>query len=202
MPERASDTLKVQVTSGGAGHLDNGWAGGANRGVSSASKLDGAPVAAEAAIRTLVNWFAEQRQQLRTIAETIEIAVMEQLRTERQQHGTGRGAARLGLRIRAPRRAGGSFTIEWFRVERRGRTQYIPRGPADAYPRAAFAGALPWERGIALDAEQALGQIRRRLRLMKDIERRVSGFAELAMTPVTSFQERQPRDTTDGSSRA
>jgi hypothetical protein len=156
----------------------------------------------EVALKTLARWFADERLQLRTAAETIEIAVMERLRTERQQRATGRGAARLGLRIRAPRRAGGSFTIEWFQVQRRGRTQYIPRGPADAYPRAAFAGALPWERGIALEAEQVLGQIRRRLRLMKDIERRVSGFAELAMTPVTSFQERQPRDTTDGSSRA
>jgi hypothetical protein len=132
----------------------------------------------------LANWFAAERRQLRTAAETIEIAVMEQLRTERQHQGIGRGAARLGLRIRAPRRAGGSFTIEWFQVQRHGRTQYIPRGNTDGYPRAAFAGALPWERGIALDAEQVLGQIRRRLRLMKDIERRVADFAALAVQPV------------------
>lgn len=184
MPEQAQHTPKTQVTSGGAGHPDNGWAGGANRGVSSASELDGAPVAAEAAIRTLAKWFAAERRQLRTAAETIEIAVMEQLRTQRQHQGIGRGAARLGLRIRAPRRVGGSFTIEWFQVQRRGRTQYIPRGNTDGYPRAAFAGALPWERGIALEAEQVLGQIRRRLRLMKDIERRVADFAALAVQPV------------------
>jgi hypothetical protein len=135
------------------------------------------------------------------MAETIEIAVMEHLRTERQHHGIGRVAARLGLRIRPPRRAGGSFTIEWFQVQRRGRTQYIPRGNTDGYPRAAFAAALPWERGIALDAEQVLGQIRRRLRLMKDIERRVANFAALAMDPVACSGERHQRKTADGTSR-
>ena len=184
MPERAPNTPKAQVTSGGAGHLDNGWAGGANPGVFGASEPDGGPAASEAAIRTLAQWFTEQRQQLRTMAETIEIAVMEQLRIERQHREAGRSAARLGLRIRAPRRAGGSFTIEWFQVQRRGRTQYIPRGQADGYPRAAFVGALPWERGIALQAEQRLGEIRRRLRLMKDIERRVADFAAIAVQPA------------------
>lgn len=201
MPERAPSTPKAQVTSEGAGHLDKGWAQGANPDVSGVCNGAGEPVASELALETLARWFAVERRELRTVAETIEIAVMERLRTERQQRATGRGAARLGLRIRAPRRATGSFTIEWFRVERRGRTQYIPRGPADAYPRAAFAGALPWERGIALEAEQVLGQIRRQLRLMKDIERRVSGFAALAMTPITSFQERQSCTTADRSDR-
>jgi hypothetical protein len=132
----------------------------------------------------LTNWFAEERLRLRTAAETCEIAAMQRLRAARQQQGIGSGAARLGLRIREPRRPGGSFTIEWFQVERRGRTHYIPRGSGDRYPRAAFASALSWERGIALEAEQALGRIRRRLRLMKAIERRVAEFEVVAAQPV------------------
>jgi hypothetical protein len=134
----------------------------------------------------LTDWFAEERLHLRTAAETCEIAVMQRLRAARQQPGVGPGAARLGLRLRAPRRPDGNFTIEWFLVQRPGRTQYIPRGSADRYPRAAFASVLSWERGIALEAEQALGRIRRRLRLMKAIERRVRDFAALAGQPVES----------------
>jgi hypothetical protein len=140
--------------------------------------------ATQAAMVALRGWFAGERLRLRTAAETLEIAVMEQLRTARQQQGASPGTARLGLRLRAPRRPGGDFTIEWFLVQRPGRTHYIPRGSGDRYPRAAFASALSWERGIALEAEQTLGQIRRRLRLMKALERRIADFAGLAGQPV------------------
>jgi hypothetical protein len=166
----------LQVTAETAGHPDNGWAAPSRPRAADDPQNPGPPPESEAAIAALANWFALERLQLRAAADTSEIAVMERLRTERRRQGVGHGAARLGLRIREPRRPGGSFTIEWFRVQRRGRTQYIARGTGDAYPRSAFAGALPWERAIAIEAEQTLGAMRRRLRLMKDIERRVADF--------------------------
>ena len=157
MPERAQITPKPQETSGGAGHPDNGWAGTAKGCSGEEPQSADATRAAKIAMAALTNWFAEERLRLRTAAETCEIAVMQRLRAERQQQGIGSGAARLGLRIREPRRAGGSFTIEWFQVERRGRTHYIPRGSGDRYPRAALASALSWERGIALEASRRSG---------------------------------------------
>ena len=177
MPEQASGTPTRQVTSGGAGHPDKRWAGSRKSGTAATADVDPAAAAAVAAV---ARWFAHERAQLRAVAETLEIVVMEHLRHARQQPAVGPGAARLGLRIRAPRRVGRTFIIEWFLVQRPGRTHYIPRGGGDRYPRAAFAAALPWERGITLAAEQTLGRIRRRLRLMKDIEQRVAAFEALA----------------------
>ncbi|MCF7990919.1 MAG: hypothetical protein K9M02_10795 [Thiohalocapsa sp.] len=190
MPERGTATPKSQVTGGAAGHPDNGWAAPSRPRAADDARNPGPPPESEVAVAALANWFALERLQLRAAADTSEIAVMERLRTERRRQGVGPGAARLGLRIREPRRPGGSFTIEWFRVQRRGRTQYIARGTGDAYPRYAFAGALPWERGIAVEAEQTLGAIRRRLRLMKDIERRVADFR--ASAPQLPDIEKRP----------
>ena len=200
MPERPQSTRKPQVTSRGAGHPDNGWAGAAKACSGVASEPAGPMSAAQAAMVALRGWFAGERLRLRAAAEVLEIAVMEQLRTARQQQGASPGTARLGLRLRAPRRPGGDFTIEWFLVQRPGRTHYIPRGSGDRYPRAAFAGVLSWERGIALEAEQRLGQIRRRLRLMKALERRMADFAVEAAQPVASEGPRQERNPSGGAS--
>jgi hypothetical protein len=184
MPEHPVRASAPQVTRGGAGHPDNGWAGPADGCGLNDPESASAAAPEAAAIAALTDWFARERMQLRVAAETLEIAVMERLRAQRRQHGVGPRGARLGLRIRDPRRPGGSFTIEWFRVQRRGRTDYIPRGRGDSYPRSAFAGALSWERGIAVAAEQTLGAIRRRLRLMKEIERSVAGFQALLGQPL------------------
>lgn len=134
---------------------------------------------AQSAIAAADAWFAHERARLRTQAETLEVETMARLRARRNEEGAGR-TARLAMRVREPRRPGGSFTIEWFRVRGRGRTDYIPRGDGDSYLRGAFASALPWERQIALAAEQTLGTIRKRLRLMKDAELRLGSIADLS----------------------
>ena len=175
MSDPRHDPLQVQVATQGVAHLDKGWAGARNHGASDIPKGAAQSRRAATAGAALSAWFAHERAALRACAETIEIETMERLRAQRLQEGAGRGA-RLGLRIRAPRRPGGRFSIEWFLVRRRGRTDYIARGDADAYPRAAFAGVLPWERQIALAAEQSLAEIRRRLRLMTEIEQRLARF--------------------------
>ena len=144
----------AQVTPAGRGHLDKWWAGAAQ----AASLRQAAAVC-----------FSAERERLQALAEAIEVETMERLRARRLREQRGRGA-RLGLRIRAPRRAGGSFTIEWFLARGPGRTKYLPRGDGDAYARSAFAMALPWERQIALAAERPLTEIRLRLRLMKQTE--------------------------------
>ena len=172
------DPAEAQVTTQGRGHLDKGWAGGPEHRGTRAQPQGGDRRCGHDVHRGVAAWFAAQRERLRAHAEVIEVTTMEQLRAQRLQRGAARGA-RLALRIRDPRRPGGSFTIEWFRVRGRGRTEYLPRGAADAYARAAFAGVLPWERQIALAAEQTLGPIRQRLRLMKALELRFGVLVEL-----------------------
>jgi hypothetical protein len=159
MAERSDDPpvpgSGAQVTRAGSGHLDKWWAGAAH---------------AQALSQAAAVCFSAERERLRALAEAIEVETMERLRARRLLEQRGRGA-RLGLRIRAPRRPGGSFTIEWFLARGPGRTKYLPRGDGDAYARPAFALALPWERQIALAAERPLAEIRLRLRLMKQTER-------------------------------
>ena len=180
------DPAETQVSTPGGGHLDKGWAGDPEHRGAQAHDHGGDRRCGHDVHRGVAAWLAAERARLRTHAEAIEVTTMEQLRAQRLQQGAARGA-RLALRIRDPRRPGGSFTIEWFRVRGRGRTEYLPRGAADAYARAAFAGVLPWERQIALAAEQTLGPIRQRLRLMKALELRLGVLVDLlqrAPTPV------------------
>ncbi|MFE8033858.1 conjugative transfer protein MobI(A/C) [Thiohalocapsa marina] len=127
--------------------------------------------------------FDTERERLRAQAEAIEIQTMERLRAQRLAQRQGRGA-RLGLRIRDPRRPGGSFTIEWFLARGPGRTKYLPRGEGDRYTRPALASALPWERQIALAAEHPLGEIRLRLRWMKQTELRLNQVLSRLAQPL------------------
>ncbi|MEA1053758.1 conjugative transfer protein MobI(A/C), partial [Lamprobacter modestohalophilus] len=124
----------------------------------------------------LRNTFEAIRAELRLEAETLELEIMTRLRETRLLQPVGMRSSRLGMRVRKPRRPGGSFTLEWYRVRWRGRTDYIARGAGDRYGRKAFIGALAWERAIALDAEQRLSAIRRQLRLMSEIERRLKAL--------------------------
>jgi len=168
MPDRAADAVETQVTPQGVAHRNKGWADAAVAGAGETPAGASLPL-----LQSVRTGLAPIRTRLRQQAETLELAIMTRLRETRRLQGTGMRNARLGVRVRDPRRAGGNFTIEWYRVRRRGRTDYIARGDGDAYGRKAFIGVLSWERAIALEAEKTLGEIRRRLRLLTEIERRV-----------------------------
>ncbi|MFE8032327.1 conjugative transfer protein MobI(A/C) [Thiohalocapsa marina] len=162
------------VTRQGAAHLDKWWAG----------VLEGEGSWSLEAFPELVGLgFEAERERLRLVAEGIEIETMERLRAQRLQRQRGRNA-RLGVRVRAPRRVGGSFTIEWFLARGPGRTQYLPRGEADAYTRSSLAAAMPWERDIALEAERIFGEIRLRLRWMKQAELRLQQVLARVTQPL------------------
>jgi hypothetical protein len=169
MSKSAAAAHTMQVTPQGVAHRSKGWADTVVAG------SEARPASADLPLPALVRLgLAPIRAQLRQQAETLELATMNRLRETRQLQGTGLRNARLGVRVRDPRRPGGSFTIEWYRVRRRGRTDYIARGDGDAYGRKAFIGVQAWERAIALEVERTLGEMRRRLRLMTEIERRVA----------------------------
>lgn len=166
------------VTPQGAAHLDKWWAGGSTC---------GGLLSLEPLPELIGLGFEAERERLRLVAEGIEIETMEQLRAQRLRMQRGRDA-RLGVRIRAPRRTGGSFTIEWFLARGPGRTLYLPRGEADVYTRSTLSAAMPWERRIALEAERAFGEIRLRLRWMKQAELRLQQVLARLTQPLPGDQ--------------
>jgi len=166
MNQASTKTDHAEVSTTGAAHPEKGCA------VPSLLALQ-----AQAALSA---WTEQERAALREQAEVLEVETMEQLRERRWLEAAGR-RARLALRLREPRRAGGSFTLEWVLVRGPGRTDYIRRAKHLNYPRSAFARALPWEREIALNAERRLGRIRQRLKLLKEAELRLG----LALTHCT-----------------
>jgi hypothetical protein len=145
-------------------------------------------------MRAMADWLDQEQDALRIHAEIEEVSNMLRLRAERKRQGARAGCSRLGVRMRSPRRPGGSFTLEWFLVDRPGRTQYLPRGRGDRYNRPAFHRAVPWERRIALEAERPLGAIRERLRLIKDMERRLQELQTLLAQPLPSGEPEQERE--------
>ncbi|MCF7994347.1 MAG: hypothetical protein K9L88_05865 [Chromatiaceae bacterium] len=174
MPDQPLSHSAVQVTQQGVAHRGKQEAETASAGRAAA------PTDPESRLfEALRTTFAGIRAELRLEAETLELEIMTRLRETRLLQPVGMRSSRLGMRVRKPRRPGGSFTLEWYRVRWRGRTDYIARGAGDRYGRKAFIGALAWERAIALDAEQRLSAIRRQLRLMSEIERRLKALQGL-----------------------
>ncbi|EIC23836.1 hypothetical protein Thi970DRAFT_00348 [Thiorhodovibrio frisius] len=170
------------------GHHGKGWASYANsRAVADPASGDHEPLSRQA-MRVMAEWLDQEQDALRIHAEIEEVSTMLRLRAERKRQGARAGCSRLGVRMRSPRRPGGSFTLEWFLVDRPGRTQYLPRGRGDRYNRPAFNRAVPWERRIALEAERPLGAIRERLRLIKDLERRLQELQTLLAQPLPSAE--------------
>lgn len=174
MPDRALIRAETQVTQRGVAHRDN--RGAETRFAGAGDTPKGAEHALFDVLRSA---FARIRGELRLQAEELELETMTRLRETRRLQPTGMRNSRLGMRVRDPRRPGGHFTLEWYRVRWRGRTDYIARGAGDRYGRKAFLGALAWERAIALEAERPLSAIRRQLRLMSEIERRLTALESL-----------------------
>jgi hypothetical protein len=107
-------------------------------------------------------------------AEAGEVAAQFYLRAAQERAQRPRDEwGRLGVRVRAlrtARAAPGAFAIEWFtrrwvnRTGSRARTftNYLSRGTADRYPRAALAAvAQPWELALAETLEERFAEIRR-----------------------------------------
>ena len=182
---------------GGCAHLVKRWA--TPDSPTDEDKLETATLGRR--IEALLGSMDQEKEELRVTAETLEVSTMLRLRAERRRRGVAASAARLGVRLRSPRRPGGNITIEWFRVQRRGRTQYLPRGKGERYRRSAFYGALSWEREIAIAAEQRLGGIRQRLRLMKEAELRLRELEAVLSEPLIAegweddidFGQEEPR---------
>ncbi|MBK5969323.1 hypothetical protein Thiosp_02040 [Thiorhodovibrio litoralis] len=176
-PDQAPTTLGAP---GGCAHLVKRWA----TPDSPEDAADPETPSLGRRIESLLGSMDQEKEELRVTAETLEVSTMLRLRAERRRRGVAASAARLGVRLRAPRRPGGNITIEWFRVQRRGRTQYLPRGKGDRYRRSGFYGALSWEREIAIAAEQRLGGIRQRLRMMKEAELRLRELETVLAEPL------------------
>jgi len=125
----------------------------------------------DATVHTFVDtWIAERREALHQQARAREIETMGRLIERRREHKHS-GSARLAVRVRDPRRPGGTPTIEWVQARGRGRSDYIPRGRGeDAYPPAILrAAAKAWEWDIVQSAERDFARIRRGLRLLREL---------------------------------
>lgn len=197
MPDQPLSRIDAQVTRQGVAHRGKQEAETASAGRAEA------PAGPESRLfEDLRNTFAGIRAELRLQAETLELEIMTRLRETRRLQPVGMRSSRLGMRVRKPRRPGGSFTLEWYRVRWRGRTDYIARGAGDRYGRKAFIGALAWERAIALEAEQSLSAIRRQLRLMSEIERRLNALQGLRTLQAPDANKAQALDGPDGEDSA
>lgn len=166
------------------GHHAKGWANPAETCALADPAMQDQESLSLMAMRAMADWLDQEHDALHIHAQIAEISTMERLREERKRQGARASASKLGVRLRRARRAGGCFTLEWFLVDRPGRTQYLPRGRTDRYNRSAFHRAVPWERRIALEAERPLGAIRERLRLIKDLERRLLDLQSLLAQPL------------------
>ncbi|MEA3642307.1 MAG: conjugative transfer protein MobI(A/C) [Lamprobacter sp.] len=197
MPDQPLSRIDAQVTRQGVAHRGKQEAETASAGCAEA------PACLESHLfEELRHAFTGIRAELRLQAETLELEIMTRLRETRLLQPVGMRSSRLGMRVRKPRRPGGSFTLEWYRVRWRGRTDYIARGAGDRYGRKAFIGALAWERAIALDAEQGLSAIRRQLRLMSEIERRLQALQGLRAQEAPETMDTQALASPDGEDSA
>jgi len=193
MPDQPFSHLEAQVTQQGVAHR-----GKQEAETASAGHAEALTDYETRLFEPLRHAFAGIRAELRLQAETLELEIMTRLRETRLLQPVGMRSSRLGMRVRKPRRPGGNFTLEWYRVRWRGRTDYIARGAGDRYGRKAFIGALAWERAIALDAEQRLSAIRRQLRLMSEIEQRLKALQALWVQPAPETMGAQALAGPDG----